>query len=57
MTTKEVIAAFLILFGLMWLVSPILRWAVMGDSGSLVFAGVGAAFLIAGIVALKMWRE
>jgi hypothetical protein len=56
-TTKEVIAAILILFGLMWLVSPILKWAVMGDSGSLAFAGVGAAFLIAGIVALKMWRE
>ena len=57
MKTKEAVAAILVIFGIMWMISPILRWAVMGDLGSLVFVAVGVVFLVAGIVALKMWRE
>ena len=57
MTTKETVAVLLIIFGMLWIASPIMRWAVMGESGSLVFAAVGVVFLAAGVVALKKWKE
>lgn len=57
MTSKQVIAAVLIIFGIMLLLRPVENWAVMGDWGSPVFIAVGALFLAAGIIALRMWKE
>jgi hypothetical protein len=57
MKPNRAIAAVLILFGVLFLLSPIEKWAVVGELGSPLFFAVGAIFLLAGIFALRTWSE
>lgn len=57
MSTWRAIGAFLVFVGIMWMISPLLRWAVMGELGAplsiAILAAVGVAFFVAGVFVLR----
>jgi len=58
LTTKEIIAVFLVFWGAQSVAGSVLYWQVVGgDTLRLVFFIMGVAFIAAAIAVLKWWRE
>jgi hypothetical protein len=51
------VGVFLVFVGMMWMISPLLSWAVLNDFGSFLYVAIvvaiGAAFFVGGLIIMR----